>query len=107
MMAEGLRVGGLQVSLSEAEGWVRSYFDADANRLSRKPYASPAYDSLATGSDSHELNDGDLLAPTSDRCGCAFHWSYSSNPSHPMATGVRTCSAPSLRALALGCSTDS
>jgi hypothetical protein len=49
---------------AKAEGWVRNYFDADANRLSRKPYAYPAYDSLATGSHSDELNDGDLLAPT-------------------------------------------
>ena len=64
MTTEVLRVGGLQVSLSQAEDWVRNYFDADANKNSRKPFAYPAYDALATGSHSDELNDGDLLAPT-------------------------------------------
>jgi hypothetical protein len=64
MTTEVLRVGGLQVSLSQAEDWVRNYFDADANKTSRKPFAYPAYDALATGSHSDELNDGDLLAPT-------------------------------------------
>jgi hypothetical protein len=59
-----VRVGGIQVPSAKAESWVQNYFDAGANRLSRKPYAYPAYDSLATSSHSDELNDGDLLAPT-------------------------------------------
>ena len=64
MTKEVLCIGGTRVPLSQAEDWVRSYFDADGNKTSRKPYAYPAYDELATGSHTDELNDGDLLAPT-------------------------------------------
>lgn len=64
MTTDTVRVGGIPIPWAQAEGWVHDYFDADANRLSRKPYAYPAYDLLATGSRSNELNDGDLLAPT-------------------------------------------
>lgn len=59
-----VRVGGMHIPSAKAAAWVRDYFDAGANRLSRRPYAYPAYDSLATGSHGDELNDGDLLAPT-------------------------------------------
>lgn len=59
-----VRVGGRQVLMAKAEDWVRRYFDAVANTNSRQPYAYPAYDMLACGSSSSELNDGDLLAPT-------------------------------------------
>ena len=64
MTKEVLCIGGTRVSLSQAEDWVQSYFDADGNKTSSKPYAYPAYDELATGSHTDELNDGDLLAPT-------------------------------------------
>ena len=59
-----IRVGGRQVEVGRAEGWVTSYFDGEANRGARKPFAYPAYDDLDTGSGPDQLNDGDLLAPT-------------------------------------------
>lgn len=59
-----IRVGGRETSVDRAEKWVTSYFDGEANRVSKEPFAYPTYDELATGSGPDQLNDGDLLAPT-------------------------------------------
>ena len=63
MAGQHVRVGALDVPLSEAAGWVTAYFDADSNVKSKEPYAYPAYDDFTAGSGPDELNDGDLLSP--------------------------------------------
>lgn len=63
MSSSHLQIGGRVIELATAESWIDHYFDQEKNTTSRRPYAYPAYDKLATGSGPDELNDGDLLAP--------------------------------------------
>jgi hypothetical protein len=39
-----VRVGGIEVAIDEAQSWLRTYLDAERNRMAIKPHPYPAYD---------------------------------------------------------------
>jgi hypothetical protein len=60
-----VQVGHVEIPLSTAVDWVRSYTDIEKNTTGTAPYAYPAYDQYQAneGNDPHRLTDADLLAP--------------------------------------------
>lgn len=58
-----IRLGGLEIPWVTALDRLREY-TAEANRVSERPYAFPAYDRYGTDRDEPDrLTDGDLMAP--------------------------------------------
>jgi hypothetical protein len=60
-----VKVGHVEIPLSTAVDWVRSYTDIEKNTTRSAPYAYPAYDQYQAdeGNDPQRLTDADLLAP--------------------------------------------
>lgn len=59
-----VNIGKYVIPLDRACAWISEYTDRDANLTSTSPFAYPAYDEYAAGTnDPDVLTDGDLLAP--------------------------------------------